>query len=114
MTDEWGGRLPPVARSTDPETSHIAERLITSRRPSQMLRLLAAYGTQPLTDEEASIITGVRHQSATKRCADLRNGGLIEPTGDTALGSARMPQRICRITDEGRRVLAVKRERGSP
>lgn len=76
-----------------------------------MYRLLAAYEDYRLTDEQAADVVGVLHQSATKRCADLRNAGLIEPTGRTMLGSAQMPQRICQITDDGLRVLRERRAR---
>lgn len=94
--------LPPVARKTDPITSKIAERLIAGKRPTQMSRLLNIYyNMDALTDELAAEFAGISHQSATKRCADLRNAGLIEPTGELAYGQAGMPQRLCRITKAG-------------
>lgn len=103
--------LPPVSRRYDPETSKIAERMIAGRRPSQMVKLLLFYEVYNLTDEQAADLAEVLHQSATKRCADLRNAGLIEPTGAIRKGSAGMPQMVCRITDDGRRVLRERRAR---
>jgi hypothetical protein len=112
MTMPMEHDLPPVARNSDPDTSHIAERMIRSKRVTHMLVLLRQYGrfasqTEGLSDFTAANWAGVTHHSATKRCADLRNAGLIERVGTTKVGGSHMPQMQCKITEEGKRVLAL-------
>jgi len=105
MADE----LLPLWRMSDPETSEQAARSVTIRAGSQKAKLLACYEAHwfgGLTDEEAGELAGLPH--AWKRCSDLRREGLIEPRdGVTRLSSFGEAQRVCLITEAGRR--AVRR-----
>jgi DNA-binding PadR family transcriptional regulator len=38
----------------------------------------------------------------SKRCSELREGGFIEPTGETRAGSAGPQRIVSKITDKGR------------
>jgi hypothetical protein len=96
----------PVSRTTDPSTSHMAERMIRAKRPSQMLRILREYMTSDMSDEQAAVAIGSTHHVSGRRCADLRNAGLIEDTGRRIMSSANTPVMVCRITDEGRRIIS--------
>lgn len=98
------GRVIP-SRSTDPETSRVAEP-VKIRAGTQRAHLLSCFWNFPggLTDEEA--MKCAHHVSATseyaKRCSELREGGYIEPTGETRPGSAGPQRIVSRITAKGR------------
>lgn len=98
--------LPPVARNTDPSTSHAAvpDR---AKRGSDMMRLLDTYKAFGRTDEEAAVASGMGTDGGhyTKRCSDLRNGGYIQATGDSRRGSSGKQQRVCVITPKGHEAL---------
>lgn len=98
--------LSPVARNTDPSTSKVAAA--KAPRVAQSMRLLAMYAAagEPLSDEQAASLAGLLGTGYWKRCSDLRNAGYIYPTGDTIMGSAGTPVRLCFITHAGRRELA--------
>lgn len=81
----------PIARATDPATSHAGAKAIEPKRGTQASQILAtfrAYAHTGLTDAEVESYTKIR--GAWKRCSDLRNAGLIRPTGETRDG-----QRVC-------------------
>lgn len=102
MTEQLAFGLPPVARNTDPATSHMAAAQIDGKRPTQMILMLLAYADwSALTDEQAASRAGLSHTGYWKRCSDLRSLGLIAPTGDTAVASSGMQQQVCRLTVEG-------------
>lgn len=92
----------PAARTTDPETSHLAARQNAPRRTSQAVRILRAYLEGPQTDEQAA--TRAQVPGGWKRCSDLRRLGYIEPTGETAFTSYGAAANVCRITDLGREI----------
>lgn len=88
------------ARTADPITSHIAGYDVAGRAPTQRERLYAAFAKHPagLTDEEAAVAAGVPIRSCWwKRCSELRDEGLIEPTGVMRVGSAGSKQMVSRI-----------------
>jgi hypothetical protein len=101
------------ARSTDPGTSHVASKSINMRAGSQRALLLAAYTwgerhqharfREGLTDEEAmEVAVEVSPSSGYwKRCAELREAGLIKDTGMTRAGASGLERMVCVITDEG-------------
>jgi hypothetical protein len=113
VTDQPGFfDLPAGARSTDPATSHAAAAK-PYRRGSLRHRLLIAYGeAEGLTDEEAADEIKV-YSGAWKRCSELRNLGMIRPTGATRTSSAGAEQQVCRITFSGRRMLGLIEKPGS-
>lgn len=104
------------ARSGDPSTSAAGGRSVARRAGSQSVRLLGAYGVAypgtGLTDSEAARLAQVAARSCWwKRCSELRADGLIEvmhhdsevvTRADSVTGEARI---VCRITDDGRRLL---------
>jgi hypothetical protein len=96
--------LVPVARNTDPETSHAAAATVDRR--GQMALLLRQYADRgPLTDLDAARAAGLHEEAGHKRGSDLRNAGLIAPTGETVVGPSGRRQRLCAITDDGRAAL---------
>lgn len=101
------------ARSSDPETSHAATAAITVRANTQRAYLLAAFVHYDhdlgLTDEEAchrapDVSLGSEY---AKRCSELREAGLIAPTGAVRRGASGMARIVSRVTPAGRRVLAA-------
>ena len=95
-------------RSTDPATSAKAARSVAVRAGSQAAKLLAVYAAHitrgDLTDDEAADHAGLLVIPGCcwwHRCSDLRDRGLIAPTGSrisTLTGEERM---TCKITDAG-------------
>lgn len=105
---ELGRTIP--SRKSDPETSRAAEPVKVKAGSQRSYLLLAfhdfdrnshGYG---LTDEQAmERCPGIRPTSEySKRCSELREGGFIEPTGETRAGSAGPQRIVSRITDKGR------------
>lgn len=102
------GRVIP-SRGTDPDTSHEAAKEVKIRANSQRAYLLAEFYRfqmeDGLTDEQA-MDYAYPNVSATseysKRCSELREGGFIEPTGETRPGSAGPQRIVSRITAKGR------------
>lgn len=87
-TPLFGLPLPPVARLTDPTTSHDATPSAVSRK-THMAALLEAIKAQPCTTEEAAAAAGITPwQVATKRTADLKNVGSIRDSGERRRGSS--------------------------
>lgn len=88
------------ARAGDPDTSHAAARSVRLRSGTQKARLLLAYLHHGLlTDADAGRIVGLRE--AHKRCADLRNDGLVQRT-DTVRDEDTGEQVMrCGLTQEG-------------
>lgn len=103
--------FPPASRRDDWETSKAAERMIAAKRPTQVLRMLRAYQFLERTDEEAADRSELLRSCYWKRAGELRALGLIEATGETRKGSAGTARIVCRITDEGKRVLDEHRRR---
>lgn len=113
------------SRSTDPSTSQEAGESVDQRegptltveRGTHRFLLLVSYFRGPdsgLTDRQAAWIAGISYPGICwwKRCSELRQGGFIEPTGETWVDTTTgRPVRLCRITDAGR---ARIMELGSP
>src|SRR5690349_11325025 len=103
IDDALGDVIP--SRTTDPDTSHAAAREIRVKAGSQRAWLLTAFNRDiGLTDEEAMYETlgAVKPVSEyAKRCSELREGGFIEPTGETRPGSAGVERIVSRITAKG-------------
>lgn len=117
--DDIGDVIP--SRNTDPATSHAAAAEIKIRANSQRALLLQAFSLhyrsrlsgeyRGLTDEEAmEWAEGVSPTSEyAKRCSELREGGFIEPTGETRAGSAGPQRIVSKITDKGRAWIEANR-----
>ena len=98
---------PIPSRSTDPPTSHAAEP-VRWRTGSQAIRLLQSFASLiDATDEEAmENAIGVSPVSEyAKRCSELREAGLIEPTIYTRPGYSGRERMVSTITEAGARVL---------
>lgn len=100
------------ARSTDPETSKGAARLLGGKAGTMRHRLLLTYDMDArawgfgLIAEEAALRCGyTAADGAWKRVSDLLNAGLLEDTGRTRPGSSGRQQRVLRITEKGRAAL---------
>lgn len=94
-------RYHPLARTTDPATSHAGAASVRFRSSSQKGRLLAAFATGPAIAEEAAQRARLQHVGYWKRVSELLADGLIEETGDTARSRAGEACRIYRITAAG-------------
>lgn len=98
------------ARNSDPKTSKAAGASVVMRAGSQKHTLLCVYflALNGLTDEEAGQTSGLAYKNKCcywKRCSELRQAGLIAPTGETRLSSASEHQQVCAITEAGKRIL---------
>lgn len=71
----------PIARNSDPETSHAGAVAIEPKRGTQASQLLAIFRAYPngLTPKEAALYAGIEH--GWKRVSDLKNASLIRSTG---------------------------------
>ena len=99
-------RYHPLARTTDPATSHAGAASVRFRSSSQKGRLLAAFAAGPAIAEEAAQRARLGHVGYWKRVSELLADGLIEETGDTARSRAGEACRIYRITAAGTAALA--------
>jgi len=94
-----------LVRLEDPETSHAAARKLDGK--AKRTRLLKVFEVGNATSEEAAALAGFGPaDGAWKRCSDLKNLGLIAPTGTTRPGSSGREQMVLAITDAGRAALA--------
>ena len=100
----------PAHRKHDPVTSVMAAASVQTRAGTQKWALLVCYaqaGEAGLTDEEAGIRSGLKAKGSSywRRCYDLREPGLIEPTGEKRVSTMGELRMVCRITAAGRAVL---------
>jgi hypothetical protein len=96
-------------RSTDPATSRDAAHRLTDKR-TMMRTLLLAYAAYPmgLTADEAAGFAGYGPaDGAWKRVSDLKNAGLVAPTGNTRTGDSGRQQAILAITEAGHTALTA-------
>lgn len=92
-------------RRDDHATSIAGAASVAYRAGTQKAALLAAYqaaGAAGLTDEEAAEAAGISLRSCYwKRCGELRQDGVIAPTGQTRSGDAGVDRIVCRATSTG-------------
>lgn len=101
----------PLARRTDPATSHDAIEDVKPRLGTQMWLLLVAYidaGPLGLTADEAGRRADLSHTGYWKRCSDLYRGGLIDTVWSdgeplTRPGRTGSCQEVRAVTREGLR-----------
>lgn len=68
----------PVARMTDPDTSHEAAKDATFKASKhRKLALFALYDHGPMTDYELAAVTGLQQNSIGKRRGDCARAGLV-------------------------------------
>jgi hypothetical protein len=94
-----------LVRASDPSTSRAAAMATPGRKRTHRYELLRAYALGPATDFAAGALAGIEYHERSRRGADLRRAGLIEPTGDLAPSPMGKPARVCAITDAGRAAL---------
>lgn len=76
----------PLARKSDPETSHQAAKDATPRAGTHRARALQALreaGPNGLTDFELAERTGIAQTSIGVRRKELADAGYVKPTGQT-------------------------------
>jgi hypothetical protein len=98
------------ARATDPATSQQAacaatpagESRTAAGRQNMRRRIAREYLAHPegLTDEEATHRAGL--PTGWRRCSELRQAGVLEPTGVTRITSYGRQARVCRLTEPAR------------
>lgn len=74
----------PVARRTDPETSHQAAAIAELKAVGNRALALSTLRAHPagLTDFELAELTGLQQNSVGKRRGELRDAGLVEDSGE--------------------------------
>lgn len=85
----------PAVRTADPKTSHAGAKDVNFRAETQKHRILKAYERGPLIADEAAVRSGTQRSCYWKRCSELREMGLIEPTGLQRRGFAGSEQMEC-------------------
>jgi CRP-like cAMP-binding protein len=83
--------LPPIARRSDPVTSHLAAEQITASgaRSKQAAACLAAVRMNPgSTSAELAVAAGIDRYTAARRLPELRARGEV----------SNGPARLCRVT----------------
>jgi hypothetical protein len=96
---------PPVARATDPDTSHAAARDATPTADTNRalaLKTLQRYPYWGLTDFELADLTGVAQTSIGKRRGELRDAGLVEDSGLRRPAPSGSKAIVWRVTATGR------------
>ena len=76
----------PIARNSDPSTSHAGARAIEPKRGTHASQILATIRAYPrgLTAAEVESYTAIK--SAWKRVSDIKNAGLIRANGEVRGG----------------------------
>jgi hypothetical protein len=96
-------------RTDDKPTSVAGAASVAPRAGTQKARLLAVYHEGPATDEEAAARAGLIRACYWKRCGELREDGLIKPTGDTRVGDAGVIRVVCALTPIGAEIVKQTR-----
>ena len=103
---------PPLARNTDPETSHEAAEDVSFRASAHRLLAMQAldrYGA--LTDYELAARTGLQQNSIGKRRKDCQDAGMVERLLDADGNSIKRPapsgsmSLVWTLTEKGRNYL---------
>jgi len=72
----------PIARASDPATSHAGASAIEPKRGTQASEVLAVFRAYPLGLTAAEVGLYTRVPSAWKRVSDLKNAGLVRGTNE--------------------------------
>lgn len=84
---------PPIARGTDPLTSHKAAARLTTRASHSRIILEVVSSHPGKTCREIASLAGLEPYEVSKRLSDLRSRRLIHPVGE----------RLCRFSDRSAR-----------
>ena len=86
--------ISPLARRTDPATSHQAAasaKELQAQHHRVIVACLKRHG--PLGKDGVASRTGLTGVAVARRTAELQRAGLIQPTGKTVLSTAGRPER---------------------
>jgi hypothetical protein len=101
----------PVARASDPETSHQAAAAAAVRAGTDRalaLRALARAGDRGLTDFELEAATRIKQTSIGKRRGELVKSGYVEFAGAKRMAPSGTPAMVWRVTERGLQVTAQR------
>lgn len=85
----------PLARKTDPVTSHHAASRVREFSPKHCETILSVLRKQgPLTVDEIAKLTPLLAHQINKRLPELRRNGLADTTGETRLSASGRPERV--------------------
>ncbi len=100
---------PPLARTTDPETSHEAADRMKPLAGKDRIEVLRQHVRRHLglTDFELAAIMVRQQTSVGKRRGELRDAGLIEATDDRRPAPSGSGAIVWRITDAGKFEIAT-------
>jgi predicted HTH transcriptional regulator len=90
----------PLARATDPQTSHDAARNVTASgtRAAHCATILAAVKANPgSTAGELAEFTGIDRVEVGRRLPDLRNAGQVRNTRNADWGKPSQYSRTCLV-----------------
>lgn len=102
----------PVARTTDPPTSHQAAAHAATKAGTMRalaLRALVQAGEYGLTDFELARVTDSQQTSIGKRRGELVRMGYVEATGTTRPAPSGLPAMVWRVTAAGRQAHRERR-----
>jgi hypothetical protein len=112
-TDDLPLFAPPIARSSDPETSHEAAAALSSRSHQVRAVVRAAWAAgrvRGVTADEAARGSALDVHSAGKRLSDAVALGYLEDTPTTRVGASGRRQTVRVITDAGIHYLTTPQE----
>lgn len=93
---------PPMARSTDPGTSHAAAasaKALQGDHHRLILACLEQHG--PASKDRIAALTRLNGTQVARRTVELQRAGQIEPTGTTATSTAGRQERVWRLRRVG-------------
>lgn len=83
----------PLARRTDPATSHRAAASARDLQRQHQRLIVAALQAGPLGKDGIAARTGLSGVAVARRTVELQRAGLIKPTGKTVASAAGRPER---------------------
>jgi len=95
--------LEPVARTTDPGTSHIAAIFAGRKVRESQVRVLEALAAGPMTDEEmqVALMVPMSPSGSRTRRKELTRMGMVAATGRTRPTALGNPSNVWQITEYG-------------
>jgi len=95
--------LIPVARTTDPGTSHIAAGIAGRKVRESQMRVLEALAAGPMTDEEmqVALMVPMSPSGSRTRRKELTRMGMVAATGRTRPTALGNPSHVWQITEYG-------------
>ena len=79
------------ARSTDPDTSHIAANMLDFR--NKHFKAILHVLTEPLGKSKIALYSGLDGVQVCRRLSEMHRAGLVEPTGKEVTSKSNRPER---------------------